>query len=116
VWLRFRGSNRADNVSATPEDECDIWSLRLGELFLGRHTTMCFFSCRIDSRSVSLFDGATSDRNFAHAWLVHYIHRIQARNLNVFGVVNIHVPIRHMNLAPFQLVKDSVARDGNNGA
>ncbi len=91
VRLRFRGTNRADNVLATPEDERDIWSLRLGALLLGEQTTMCFFSCRIDSSSVPLFDGATSDHNFGHAW-IHCIDRIQARNLNVFGVVNVYLP------------------------
>jgi hypothetical protein len=56
-----------------------------------------------------LLDGATSDHNFGHAWL-HYIDRIQARILNIFGVVDVY-PRRVL-----QPVKDFVAQDGDNGA
>jgi hypothetical protein len=85
----------------------------LGVLLPGR-CNMCYMLLLMSNQFNVYADfRRCNDHNLGHAWL-HYIDPIQARVLNIFGLVDLYP--RHMNLAQFQPAKDFFARDGDYGA
>jgi hypothetical protein len=98
LWLRFRGSNRAENVHQKMSVAFGPWGVGARTA----HYVLLLVSYRYN---VQTGIRRYNEYNFGHSWL-HYIDRIQSRILDIFGV---DVYPRRTNLAQFQPVKDYVA-------
>jgi hypothetical protein len=98
LWLRFRGSNRAENLHQK-------MSVAFGPWGVGARTA--HYVLLLVSYRYNVHTGIRryNAHNFGHTWL-HFIDRIQSRIVNIFGV---DVYPRHTNQAQFEPVKDYVA-------